>query len=132
VRPDPANWFEDDVTVDFPSVNAVLDRIRDAFFGRDDLVLPLPARLVLTPRDAFFGVRVPLRVPVRRTCPTCGGRGEVWMDRCRACEGTGDALGHHEVQLSVPPGVRDGARFRFSVTPPAAPATVVEVRIAIE
>jgi hypothetical protein len=131
LRPEPVNWFEDEVAVDFPSVDAVLDQIRHAFFGRDD-VAPLSARVVLTAREAFFGTRVPLRVPIRRTCPCCGGRGEVWMDCCPACAGSGDAIGHHDVQLSVPPGVRQGSRFRFSVTPPSAPPTFVEVRISIE
>jgi hypothetical protein len=31
----------------------------------------------------------------------------------------------------VPPRVRQGATFRFSVTPPGSPSTVVEVRISI-
>ena len=35
----------------------------------------------------------------------------------------------HQLQLVVPPGVRDGTCLRFEVTPPYAPATWVEVRI---
>jgi molecular chaperone DnaJ len=128
----PADWFADEVGVDFPSVDALLDQIRDAFFGRDEVAPPLSAEILLTPGEAFRGVRVPLRVPIRRTCPACGGRGEVWMDCCARCAGSGNAIAHHEVELVLPAGVRHGTRFRFSVTPPYAPSTFVEVRIAIQ
>jgi hypothetical protein len=37
----------------------------------------------------------------------------------------------HELRLRVPAGVREGARFRFSVMPPGAPHTLVEVRVSI-
>jgi hypothetical protein len=37
----------------------------------------------------------------------------------------------HELKLRVPAGVREGARFRFSVMPPGAPYTLVEVRVSI-
>jgi len=37
----------------------------------------------------------------------------------------------HERKLRVPAGVREGARFRFSVMPPGAPYTLVEVRVSI-
>jgi hypothetical protein len=35
------------------------------------------------------------------------------------------------MRVRIPAGVREGAMFRFSVTAPAAPATVVDVRISI-
>jgi hypothetical protein len=37
----------------------------------------------------------------------------------------------HEMRLRVPAGVREGARFRFSVAPQGAPLTCVDVRITI-
>jgi hypothetical protein len=125
-------WFADEVAIDFPSVGAVVERIREAFFGLDEANAPLSAEVLLTPREAFDGVRIPLDVPVRSTCGACGGRGEVWMEPCGPCAGRGIALRRHHVQLLVPPRVRHGARFRFSVTPPSSPATHVEVRITIQ
>ena len=74
---------------------------------------------------------VPLEVSVRGTCPTCGGRGESWTERCGACRGTGDALFQHPVRLTLPAGVADGARFRFRVKSPHTAPLRVEVRIAI-
>jgi hypothetical protein len=35
------------------------------------------------------------------------------------------------MHLRMPPRVREGSRFRFSVTPPGAPETVVDVRVSI-
>jgi len=121
----------DEVAIDFPSVATVLDRMRHAFFGGGPSVT-LSAEIVLTPREAFDGVTVPLDVPLRRTCPRCGGRGETWAEWCASCRGLGEVSTDHEMQVRVPPGVRSGALFRFSVTPPGAPVTLVEVRVTIQ
>ena len=104
--------------------------MRDSFFaGSRDA--GLSAEVVLTPQEAFWGALVPLHVPLRRTCRRCGGRGEVWDEWCGACGGAGEISAVHAMQLRVPAGVREGARFRFSVAPAGAPQTSVEVRITI-
>jgi molecular chaperone DnaJ len=125
-----AEWLADEVAIDFPSVSSVLDRMRDAFFGEHP-VSSRSAEIILTPREAFYGTQVPLDVPLRRTCPRCGGRGEVWGDWCVTCAGDGEVAAAHELRVRIPSGVRDGARFRFSVTPPGAPMTIVDVRVSI-
>ena len=122
--------FADEIAIDFPSVSSVLDRMQDAFFG-GELPVTLSAQLVISPREAFDGVTIPLDVPLRRTCLCCGGRGEVWMDWCQACAGLGETSAAHPMRVRVPPGTREGTTFRFSVTPPGAPATVVELRVRI-
>lgn len=124
------DWLADEVAIDFPSVANVLDRMRDAFFGAVPLV-SLSAEIVLSPDEAFWGATVPLGVPLRLTCPRCGGRGETWDEWCAACGGTGEVSAQHEMRLRVPAGVREGERFRFSVMPPGAPNTVIEVRVSI-
>ncbi len=125
-----AEWLTDEVAIDFPSVASVLDRMRHSFFG-DAPVVGLNAEIVLSPEEAFWGATVPLDVPLRRTCTGCGGRGESWQDRCTHCGGGGEVASTHELKLRVPAGVREGARFRFSVMPPGAPYTLVEVRVSI-
>lgn len=125
------DWLTDEIAIDFPSISSVLDRIRSAFFGPLEVPSPLSAEILLTPREAFLGTVVTLRVPVRGVCPSCGGRGEIWLDLCPSCDGTGEALEPQDVQLEVPAGVRDGAVIRFRVVPRHARVTVVEVRIAI-
>lgn len=125
-----ADWLADEVAIDFPSVASVLDRMRHSFFG-DRAGVALSAEVVLTPEEAFWGALVPLHVPLRRTCPRCGGRGEVWAEWCATCGGGGEVTLGHELRLRVPAGVREGATFRISVAPQGAPPTTVELRIAI-
>lgn len=124
------DWFADEIAIDFPSVSGLLDRMRHAFFG-DIPVVTLSAEVSLTPHEAFWGTTVPLDVPLRSTCSRCGGRGETWDGWCLECGGDGEGVVRHELRLRVPPGVRDGTRVRFSVMPPGAPHTLVEIRIVI-
>jgi molecular chaperone DnaJ len=125
-----AEWLTDEVAIDFPSVASVLDRMRHSFFGEPPTV-GLNAEIVLSPQEAFWGATVPLDVPLRRTCTQCGGRGESWQDLCAQCGGGGEVSSTHELRLRVPAGVQEGTRFRFSVMPPGAPYTLVEVRVSI-
>jgi molecular chaperone DnaJ len=125
-----ADWMADEVAIDFPSVASVLDRMRDSFF-RGERDNALSAEIVVTPQEAFHGTLVPLHIPLRRTCPRCGGRGEVWADWCAACGGVGEMASVERVRLRLPAGVREGASFRFSVGPQGASRTFVEVRITI-
>jgi hypothetical protein len=123
-------WSADELAIDFPSIAPAVERIRASMVTEDE-ELPLRAEVRISPREAFDGITLPLDVPVRSACPLCGGRGETWMEPCRACAGTGDSLFHHRVRLSVPPGVSDGACFRFRVSSPLAVATRVEVHVAV-
>jgi len=43
------------------------------------------------------------------TCPACGGRGEVLRQRCDACAGRGLKPREEELDVSIPPGIDDGA-----------------------
>ncbi|MGE3956692.1 MAG: hypothetical protein AB7H96_08240 [Vicinamibacterales bacterium] len=124
--------FQDEIAIDFPSVEGLVDRVREAFLGEDarehdGTVL----RLRLSDREARRGAIVPLELPIRGTCRGCGGRGEVWTEPCVACCGSGDLLVRHAIRVSVPPGVADGARFRFRVSSPHAAPVRVELRVAI-
>ena len=125
-----ADWMTDEVHVDFPSIANVLDRMRHSFFGNVSAA-GLSAEVELTAEEAFWGTSVPLQIPLRQTCRTCGGRGEVWEQFCIDCQGDGEVAAHHAMRLRVPAGVRAGARFRFSVMPPGALPTLVEVRISV-
>ena len=125
-----AGWLDDEVAIDFPSVSSVLDRMRTSFFGASTAT-ELSAEIELSAEEAFWGVSVPLDIPLRQTCPACGGRGEAWEQPCVTCEGDGEVAAQHPLRLRVPAGVRQGARFRFSVMPPGAIPTLVEVRISV-
>jgi molecular chaperone DnaJ len=125
-----ADWFADEVAIDFPSVSDLLDSMRHAFFGVD-AGEELSAEIILSPLEATEGTTIPVGIPVRQTCRRCGGRGETWQECCRLCGGCGDIRAFHDVELRVPAGVRGGERFRFSIMPPGAPLTRVDVRISI-
>jgi hypothetical protein len=123
--------FADEIAIDFPSVDHVVERLRDAFLGEPAEARTLTTEILLSKRDAAFGTVVPLDVPVRGTCVPCGGRGEVWTEPCRACAGSGATLDRHPLRVAVPPGVADGARFRFRISSPGSAPVRVEVRVAI-
>lgn len=130
LNPARVDWMADEVDIDFPSVSSLLDNMRHSFFGAAGSA-GLSAEVELTPEEAFWGTSVPLEIPLRQTCPACGGRGEVWEQWCAGCGGGGDVASHHPLRLRVPAGVRAGARFRFSIMPPGAVRTLVEVRISV-
>jgi len=129
-----ADCLADEVDVDFPSVLSVLDRMRHQFFGGPvgDVRPENGPDVVVTPHEAFWGATIPLDVPVRRTCSSCGGRGEVWNDWCAACAGIGDQPSRQGVNLRIPAGIRHGARIRFRVAVPGLRHTVVNARIVIK
>jgi hypothetical protein len=111
-------------------VLTVLDRMRQSFFG-DPPGAGAGTEVVVTPQEAFWGATVPLDMPVRRTCATCGGRGEVWSDWCAACGGVGDVAAGLPVNLRIPAGVQDGTRLRFRVAAPGIRQVIVDARVKI-
>jgi hypothetical protein len=123
--------FADEVAIDFPAVGDKVARMRHAFVESDAAVDWLRAEIQLSRQQAGVGVAVPIELPVRSTCPHCGGRGEVWGDGCEPCLGSGYAFKQQTLTVSVPPGVSDGARFTFSVSAPHGLRTRVEVRVAV-
>jgi hypothetical protein len=123
--------FADEIAIDFPSMGRTVERMRDAFLGQSADADLLRADVSLSQREAFAGLVVSVNVPVRITCPHCGGRGETWTESCGLCRGTGESKLPHQVRVTVPPRVADGARFRFRIKSPDASSVRVEVRVAI-
>jgi len=124
------NCFADEVVIDFPSVARAVEKMRSAFVDHEPTP-PLSASISLSARQAVSGVTVPLDVPVRTTCRRCGGRGETWSDPCAVCTGSGTEVLRHKVNVCVPGGVADGARFRFSVATRHDPPTRIELHVAV-
>ena len=122
--------FADEVVIDFPSVAPAVDRIRRAFLA-DERPVALSTSIRLSPREAMAGATVPLEVPVRCTCGACGGRGESWTAPCARCLGGGTELLRHSLQVTIPAGILDGARFQFTVTPRHSPSTRIELTVRL-
>lgn len=125
-----ASCFADEVVIDFPSVAPALDRIRRGFLAEDRPVT-FSTAIRLTSRDAANGATVPLEVPVRSTCTQCGGRGESWAEPCGRCYGHGTELLPHLLQVTIPAGVSDAARFYFTVTPRHNPPSRIELHVFV-
>lgn len=125
-----ANCFADEVTIDFPSVDRALERMRRSFLA-DDGPQAIRATVELTGHQAAMGVTLPFDVPVHCTCTRCGGRGETWTERCAQCHGCGCELLRHPVQVTVPAGVRNGSRFCFTVTPRHNRSTRIELYVVV-
>jgi molecular chaperone DnaJ len=51
---------------------------------------------------------------IERTCPNCGGRGEMIDDPCGACSGAGRVMRERTLSVNVPAGVEDGTRIRLT------------------
>lgn len=125
-----AECFADEVIVDFPSVAPAVDRMRRAFM-LDERGEALPAAVRISPREARQGVRIPVHVPMRSTCPDCGGRGETWAEVCPRCQGSGTELREQRLRVSVPPGVIDGSRFSLTVAGRHNPPTRIELHVRV-
>jgi len=123
--------FADEIAIDFPSVGRVVERIREAFLGEDVDGDVLRAEVSLSQREAQDGLVVSLQIPLRVTCPHCGGRGETWTEPCDLCRGSGQSTVEHPLRLTLPPRVANGARFRFRLKSPDATSVRIEVRVGI-
>ena len=51
---------------------------------------------------------------VSRTCPQCGGEGEIVRDPCSACQGRGRVRARKTLKVRIPAGVDTGTRLRIS------------------
>jgi molecular chaperone DnaJ len=51
---------------------------------------------------------------VARTCPQCGGEGQVVKSPCRACAGEGRVARERTLKVRIPPGVDEGAQLRIT------------------
>ena len=51
---------------------------------------------------------------IERTCPRCGGSGQLVLDPCETCHGAGQVRRERTLQVRIPPGVDDGSRIRLA------------------
>ena len=69
-----------------------------------------------------------------RTCPSCGGTGQVIPEPCPQCGGDGRVRARRTIPVKVPAGVEDGMRIRLTghgeVGPGGGPAGDLYVEIA--
>ena len=51
---------------------------------------------------------------IERTCPNCGGTGQIIEKPCRTCSGQGRTRRERTLNVSIPAGVEDGTRIRLA------------------
>jgi hypothetical protein len=125
-----AGCFADEIAIDFPSVAAVVGRMQRAFVA-DLHPVALDTVVLISRREALAGTTVPLQVPVRTECAHCGGRGEGLNGPCPRCNGSGVTQRPRAVKVRVPPGVRDGTRFRVTVSPDQPLPTRIALHVLV-
>ena len=50
---------------------------------------------------------------IRKTCPTCAGRGQVIRQSCAQCKGEGYHRREKKLRVNIPAGVDTGTRLRL-------------------
>lgn len=60
----------------------------------------------VTFRQGFF--------QMSRSCPDCGGSGQVIKDKCKDCHGSGRVRHTKNISVTIPAGVDDGTRLRLT------------------
>ena len=48
----------------------------------------------------------------QRSCPQCGGGGQVFEAPCTVCSGEGRVVAHRQLEVDVPAGIHDGQHIR--------------------
>ena len=51
---------------------------------------------------------------IERTCPTCGGSGQIIKNPCKVCQGAGRVQRDRTLNVTIPAGVEDGTRIRLT------------------
>ena len=124
----------DDFGIVSPSVGEILDHIAQNFFGFHQKShgsrRRLGVEIVLDTREAFFGVTVPIEVPVYVRCGRCGGSGGEWSV-CPLCHGYGMMEIARGVRLEIPPGARSGDRYQIDLRSAGIENLLLDVTIVV-
>ena len=126
-----SRYFEDEVCIDFPSVRDIVERMLLDFFSGYEQDLAISSQITLTCHEACNGARVPLDLSINCCCRNCGGRGEIWMDDCVSCKGTGLDTIKRLVSVVVPAGARNGTTLHYGIKLPDGQTISVNVDVMV-
>ena len=85
-------------------------RTRSSRMRGDDIEAEVP----ITLEEAHRGTRRSLTLETEEPCPSCGGTGTKDGKPCPGCHGRGTRPGRKTLEVTIPPGVRDGAVLRLA------------------
>jgi molecular chaperone DnaJ len=132
-RRSPVNVIDDFATVR-PSVGEILDHIAQNFFGFHQKSRGsrryLGVEVVLDRTEAFFGVSLPIEVPVYAPCDQCLGSGGDW-GVCASCHGYAMAERSRTVALEIASGARTGERYLIDLGSAGIENLALDVTIVV-
>jgi len=132
--PEPASVMRDFRSSVEP-FDALFERFARNFTGlsvpKSESPQALTVEIVLSPRDAMQGGRLPIRVPSVYPCPFCGGAGRDWLFECANCRGRGMIEEEETVELRIPPGVRHNEIYEVPLRGLGIHNLYLRVRIVI-
>ncbi len=70
--------------------------------------------LYLSLREALHGCTRSIQLQQSAACGACSGSGHTGGQVCRSCAGNGETLTRRQIDVKIPPGVRDGSTIRLS------------------
>jgi molecular chaperone DnaJ len=76
--------------------------------GRD---IDYPVEVTL--EEAYHGTKRILSLKTEEVCPSCSGTGKIQNAICSVCRGSGAAEQLKQLEVKIPPGVKDGSRVRI-------------------
>jgi DnaJ-class molecular chaperone len=134
MRRRPAVSIIDEFATVRPSVGEILDHIAQNFFGFHQKSRGsrrfLGVDVVLDRTEAFFGVSLPIEVPVYARCDRCWGSGGDW-GVCPSCHGYGLAETSRTVALEIASGARTGERYQIDLRDAGIENLVLDVTIVV-
>ncbi|MFC2004609.1 DnaJ C-terminal domain-containing protein [Chloroflexota bacterium] len=68
----------------------------------------------VTLEEAYHGASRILNLKSEQSCPSCGGTGRIQNALCSVCRGSGVVAGMKQLEVKIPPGVKDGSRVRIA------------------
>ncbi len=90
-----------------------MDRWSDFFGEREHGPSDLSVEITLTVSEARRGCKVPLEIPLLKSCRRCRGRGFVGELICGLCRGTGEERLEKKIRVALPPGIKSGTKMKI-------------------
>lgn len=69
--------------------------------------------ITITPEEVVTGSKRIINIRTTKSCPQCGGRKFVHSGKCPKCGGKGVVSDTKKITLTIPKGVKDGAKLRL-------------------
>ena len=73
----------------------------------------ITTEVTITPEEVITGSKRIIHVLTTQTCPTCLGHKFINGGKCSKCSGTGEVSKRKKITVTIPKGIKDGAKLRL-------------------